>query len=346
MTGCISVSLWFYNMILKSSGLHLLKWTIRTTKTLIPTGSDDFSLRHSFLYDPPPICWSRKSNRLASFGRHWKLLAVLTALNGCLAQGQSHFQVKSEQEYDSHLRKYRSYQGELRSDKLNHQDLLGLQRCVQADDTHFKMATANHKHIFSVIVDTGCTHSCTNTFSDVDPLSIRKLNPPMKLDGIAGGIQVEFVGAATWETLDNSGNIVPFVDQVFIHEDLPTRLLSPQAFLAHHKDGTGTGTLQDHFRIYGDRSEWHLRGKKLLTLGYDHSFPSSHYIVLQGRGHPHSQGSVRCVASVQPKFDSHAEDLAALAFQVGAHSVLSHSEASSWRFLGSCFHGSPPNQDC
>jgi len=271
-TGCISVSLWFYNMILKSSGLHLLEWTIRTTKILIPTGSDDFSLHDSFLHDPPPIRWSRKSSRPPSFGRHWKLLAVLTALNGCLTQGQSHFQVKSEQEYDSHLRKYRSYQGELRSDKLNHQDLLGLQRRIQADDSHFKTATADHKHIFSAIVDTGCTHSCTNTFSDVDPLSIRKLNPPMKLDGIAGGVQVEFVGTVTWETLDDSGNIIPFVDQVFIHEDLPTRLLSPQAFLAHHKDGTRTGALPDHFRIYRDRSEWHLRGKKLLTLGYDRSF--------------------------------------------------------------------------
>jgi len=74
MTGCISASLWFCNMILKSSGIHLLEWTIRTTKTLIPTGSDDFSLRDSFLHDPPPMRWSRKSSWLPSFGRHWKLL--------------------------------------------------------------------------------------------------------------------------------------------------------------------------------------------------------------------------------------------------------------------------------
>jgi len=49
-------------------------------------------------------------------------------------------------------------------------------------------------------------------------------------------------------------------------------LLSPQAFLAHHKDGTCAGALQDHFRIYRNRSEWHLCGKKLLTLGHDRSF--------------------------------------------------------------------------
>ena len=165
--------------------------------------------------------WSRKSSRPPSFGHHWKLLAVLTALNACLTQGQSHFQVKSEQEYDSHRQKHRLHQGKLRSDKLNHQDLLGLQRRIQAN-SHFKTTTADHKHIFSAIVDTGCAHSCTNTFSDVDPLSIRKLNPPMKLDGIAGGVQVEFVGTATWETLDDSGNIVPFVDQAFMHEDLET----------------------------------------------------------------------------------------------------------------------------
>jgi len=72
--------------------------------------------------------------------------------------------------------------------------------------------------------------------------------------------------------LDNCRNVIPFVDQVFIHESLPTRLLSPQAFLAHRKDGSKTGKIDDHFRIYRDRSEWHLRGKKLLTLGYDQSF--------------------------------------------------------------------------
>jgi len=237
----------------KSSGIHLLEWTIRTTETLIPAGSDDFSLRDSFLHDPPHIRWSRKSNRSASFGRHWKLSACYSCRSKWMPhQGQSHFHVKSEQECDSHLRKHQSCQGELRSDKLSHQDLLGLQRRVQADDVHFKTAAANDEHIFSAIVDTGCAHSCANSFSDANPLSIRKLNPPMKLDGIAGGVQVEFVGTAAWETLDGSGNIIPFEDQVFTHEDLPTRLLSPQAFLAHHKDGTRAGTLQDHFRIHRD----------------------------------------------------------------------------------------------
>jgi len=109
-------------MILKSSGVHLLDWTVRTTKTLIPTGIEDFSLRNSFKYDPPPIRWSRKSQQPPCFGRHWKLLALLTTLNSCFTQGQSHFHVKSELKFGNHLRKYCSYQGQLQTDNNNNND--------------------------------------------------------------------------------------------------------------------------------------------------------------------------------------------------------------------------------
>ena len=97
---------------------------------------------------------------------------------------------------------------------------------------------------------------------------------------------MEYVGRALWETIDDYGNIIPFQDEVFINESIPYKLLSPQAFLAHHKDGTRTGKIDDHFRIYKDRSEWHLRGKKVLTLGYDQSFFPRITLFSQGKAVP------------------------------------------------------------
>jgi len=42
--------------------------------------------------------------------------------------------------------------------------------------------------------------------------------------------------------------------------------------LVHLKDGTRSGRLQDHFSVFRDRCEWHLRGRKLITLGFDQSY--------------------------------------------------------------------------
>ena len=150
----------------------------------------------------------------------------------------------------------------------------------------FSKATGDHPHVFSAIVDSGCTHSTTNSFSDVDPKSIRKLSKPLNVGGVSGDILVEYVGRSNWETFDDFGNLLPFNDEVFINENLPYKLLSPQAFLAHHKNGTKTGRPEDHFRIYRNRSKWNLNGKKVHTLGYDQSFLPCITLFSQGHSVP------------------------------------------------------------
>jgi len=52
---------------------------------------------------------------------------------------------------------------------------------------------------------------------------------------------VTCVVKSNWETFDDFGNLLPFDDDVFTNEDLPYKLLSPQSFLAHHKNRTKTG---------------------------------------------------------------------------------------------------------
>ncbi len=100
------------------------------------------------------------------------------------------------------------------------------------------------------IADTGCSYSATPHATDCDPGSIQKLSEPIPLGGIAGGLKIEYIGTITLETIDKEGNIIPFKDEVLINPDLPHRLLSPQAFVSHHPDGTRTGDVEEHVRVF------------------------------------------------------------------------------------------------
>jgi len=101
---------------------------------------------------------------------------------------------------------------------------------------------------------------------------VRRLEQPINLQGIAGGLIIEYVGVAQWETLDKNGDIVQFEEQVLIHKDLLNRLLSPQAFLSRDRHGTPTGTTQSHCRIFHNQAESHKDGRHLLTMDFDSSF--------------------------------------------------------------------------
>ena len=144
-------------------------------------------------------------------------------------------------------------------------------RMANTDDT-FQTATNRSKSITNAIVDCGASHSCLNSFRDVDPTTIRRLKTPVQVGGIVGGLEVNYMAVAEWETLDQHGNVVPLKEKVLIHPDIPHPLLSPQAFLAFNNSGRRHGKLEDHFRIFHDRAEWHVSGSKLLTMDYDRSF--------------------------------------------------------------------------
>jgi len=175
---CVSAQLWFYNMILTASRLTLLDWIYRTTKTLIPRCREDIRLTDTFRHDPPPIRWNRKSTQAPRIGRHWKLLAAFAALNQVVSHASVPFQLSTELEATNRLRKFRSYQGELSTKKLTPQDLAIVHRRIRASTEVFSQATLNNRHVFSAVIDSGCTHSSTNKFSDCDPSSIRRLTTP------------------------------------------------------------------------------------------------------------------------------------------------------------------------
>ena len=65
------------------------------------------------------------------------------------------------------------------------------------------------------------------TWPGVDPKSIRKLDKPLTLGGVAGELRIDYIGRAHWEALDDNGGISPFVDDVLIHHPALSSLLYP-----------------------------------------------------------------------------------------------------------------------
>lgn len=258
-------------MTIKFLGYSYTSWDLKTTKTIIPTAV-------SFILDPlrderattepSPVRWSR---RRALPPGQWALKCLLMTLTASIST-DSTFALASDRAFRTHLRAYRAPLGDLKTESLTEHDRAVLQRNLRSSGQHFQQMTQHSPHAFTCIVDSGCSFSATNTFSDVDPTTIRKLTTPVRLGGIAGDLMISYVGTANWETLDDRGNVVPFHEEVLIHTSLPDRLLSPQAFLARRSNGEKFGKVRDHFRVYHNQAEWHQNGSKLLTMEYDNAF--------------------------------------------------------------------------
>jgi len=302
LSHCIIISLWFYAMGLRSFGFSFSQWQIRTTKLIFPQfwtppslwlssddpddGPNDGPFRHlccclahikrcltfrdTFAIPQSQPRSSRKQSNYTKPNR-LKLLMLLSALNNSVTESHT-FQLSSELKFRQQLRRCRSLQGDLQAHKLKPTELFALQRRIKSSNETFSQVSSNDDHMFSAIADSGCSYSATNKFTDVEPASIRKLSTPISLGGIAGGLLVEYIGTANWETLNDQGEVVPICEQVLIHEDLPNRLLSPQAFLSHNSKGEKSGNVEDHFRIYHNRAEWHQQGKRVLSMNFDSSF--------------------------------------------------------------------------
>jgi len=107
------------------------------------------------------------------------------------------------------------------------------------------LATTNNS--FMAIVDTGCSITCTNSPYDFVPGTLQALPKPITLGGIAGGLQVREQGLVSWEFLNDFGVVKTLETKAFLQEQLPCRLLSPQAFLRHSSQ-----MLTDKLQFYHD----------------------------------------------------------------------------------------------
>jgi len=87
ITGCVIVQLWFYNMLLKGSGILWSSWSFRNSKTIMPQTPADCALRDSFQREPdPPPAWSRKSRQRPLVGKYHRILAHHKLIHLCQLQ--------------------------------------------------------------------------------------------------------------------------------------------------------------------------------------------------------------------------------------------------------------------
>ena len=271
------IRLWmmFYGLVLKSMGLVWTQWNRVCTKLVMldqfPWSLDSFQDS----YDPdnpaPPPIKPRKlrQGRWTTKNRNKQLLLTAFLALSRISQACHHqpFNLKSESQLQQTLRSYRAYTGVLQTDHVPELALQHLQQVIKLSHESFISALGGNKGVITLTVDTGASFSCTNNKADIKPGTLVQLAKPVTLGGIAGGLQIEYKGIACWETIDDYGNIVPIECEVYLHEELPCRLLSPQAFLTHSSQ-----RLNDHFKVFSDRTEWHQFGRKLLTIPYDKSF--------------------------------------------------------------------------
>ena len=141
---------------------------------------------------------------------------------------------------------------------------VALTATLQQKNDSFKRFTDHNPHVHSAIVDSGASGCCANDFSLILPGTLRKLDKPIPLEGIAGGYQVEYIGKISLETVDSDGNILPVEQTVMVNEKLPCILLSPQALL--HESAK---SFDDHFSVFADRTEWHVDGTHRVDIPYD-----------------------------------------------------------------------------
>lgn len=97
-------------------------------------------------------------------------------------------------------------------------------------------ADADLSLAFNVIIDSGCTMSSTFNKDDFIPGTLRKLPRPLEMEGISGGLKVEWIGQARFEVQTTAGEIRVITTKAYYIPELRCRLFSPQAYLKELAD--------------------------------------------------------------------------------------------------------------
>ena len=283
----VCVWMWFYNIHLKLAGFTWTLWSRATHKLVIPNQLvDHLTFEDSFDRDNPVTPLSKEPKPKPAPKSRFKSLAALTALATLSSMFESHnmFQLQSDRLLRQRLRKSRNCLGGLDSNKIKPGDRCALQAKLQSDDELFSAVTKNDPNIVSAIDDTGSSFNVTNNPNLIEPGTLVKLDQPIELDGIAGGMELHYKGQSKLEVIKNDGTPYQFEVEMHFAEDFPCTLMSPQATLVSILkskkllgpdatiDDLSDQAFEDHFRVYYNRMEWHADGEMILTLPYDSAF--------------------------------------------------------------------------
>ena len=257
---CVKLHMYFYNMLLILIGYGSMIWSAAKMKRESLQLRDFWRVFVRTNYD--------KDNPAPRRSKPTPNLRMVMAINLITSvSSNSVFNLVSDANLGQRLRRYRGLQGMLDTEKLSQPDLMALRQIIQLSDDEAQQLPTSSADSFTAIADSGCSFTCTNDRSDFCHGTMTELPKPLTLGGIAGGLEVRFQGTVCWEAVDDLGNVVPIQTKAYLQEQLPCRLLSPQAFLTHSSQ-----RLEDHFRVYFNRAELHQRGSKVLTIPFDRSF--------------------------------------------------------------------------
>ena len=131
------------------------------------------------------------------------------------------------------MRRYRNCHGGLDTNRIRSGHAAALMAKIQDDEELFSSVTGNNEDFISTIVDTGSSFSITGSKSIILPGTLRKLDKPLEVDGIASGLLLEWEGLAQVETVLENGDLYQFEFPVYYVEGFSSTLFSPQAVLAH-----------------------------------------------------------------------------------------------------------------
>ena len=145
-------------------------------------------------------------------------LRIVMALNLLSAMTTNDtFSLVSDDVLHQKLRHYRGWI--LDTTKLPTAELLALCQVIQlSNDSAAELPTLQDS--FTALTDSGCSFTCTNNKRDFCQGTIVELPKPLTLGGIASGLQVQHQGSACWETVDDSGNVLPFQTKAYLCEPL------------------------------------------------------------------------------------------------------------------------------
>ena len=200
LNGCCLVSMWFYNMCLKSNDLLWYQWELLTTKQLVSSSvtlQDSFDkdklLQDSFDKDKPVKPVTKLKGAPPRSRRQLQLMAAMALLANATGAGRV-FHTRAELQLKHKLRQFRACNGILDTSRIHGTKLTALHSSKVATDKIFDTATNNSKFAFTAVADSGFSETCTNNLQDFIPGTMWKLEVPLALGGIAGSLLVTHAG--------------------------------------------------------------------------------------------------------------------------------------------------------
>ena len=122
---------------------------------------------------------------------------------------------------------------------------------------------------FDLIIDTGCTKTATGFVQDFLPNTLTDLDRPIRMDGIAGGLDIKQEGKVRYEIIDDDGEVQEIQVDAFYIPKLGCRLFSPQAYFRQLYNDSIDPEGACQMIVKHDKSVLELANSSRISLHYD-----------------------------------------------------------------------------